>query len=202
MEKSIISAVVAISLAAPYAFAEIPSQNEWCDKVEKLSLLSMEARQSGERIEKTTEAIDRLQGKESIYTVSLLHRMLVEAHQYPIESGEEMKYVTMYVFSKKQAKKCMAEKPLHKDPEMFCMVVEPYSQSIISRMNAGSGKQFLYAEMNKIQNYELRTYLNVTVTLASQFPRDAQPEMFAQWNAEKCLRELSSGGEFVREGKQ
>src|SRR5690606_37019232 len=51
-------------------------------------------------------------------------------------------------------------------------------------------------DIEQIENAQLRYYLNGVATIASQFPREADPEQFADWQESQCLRELKGGATF------
>lgn len=80
---------------------------------------------------------------------------------------------------------------LHMQPEKFCFVAGVISAGIMERFNVGRPIEYTYAEVNRLDQPELRTYLNESVTLAGQFYRHAgepvEPKQFAQWNYQRCM---------------
>lgn len=80
---------------------------------------------------------------------------------------------------------------LNQDPEKFCFVAGVISAGIMERLNVGYRQEYVYDEVNRLEQPQLRAYLNETVTLAAQFAQHSsepvEPEWFAQWNYERCL---------------
>nr|WP_313404002.1 hypothetical protein [Pseudomonas sp.] len=84
----------------------------------------------------------------------------------------------------------------YKNPDTFCGIVEGNAKVIMRRLNDGLPLQSMYRDIEQIENAQLRYYLNGVATIASQFPRDADPEQFADWQQSQCLRELKGGATF------
>lgn len=80
---------------------------------------------------------------------------------------------------------------LHQYPEKFCFVAGVVSAGIMARTNAGYDREYLYHDVNQMEQPQLRAFLNETVTLASQFAQHSSGpvdvKMFAEWNHERCL---------------
>jgi hypothetical protein len=85
---------------------------------------------------------------------------------------------------------------LHHQPEKFCFVAGVISASIMARLNVGYPVEYVYEEVNELDHKELSTYLNESVTLASQFAWAAKgpvpPKEFAQWNYQRCMRTIGA----------
>lgn len=80
---------------------------------------------------------------------------------------------------------------LNQDPEKFCFVAGVISAGIMERLNVGYRQEYVYDEVNRLDQPQLRAYLNESVTLAAQFAQHSSepvaPKMFAEWNYERCL---------------
>lgn len=80
---------------------------------------------------------------------------------------------------------------LNQDPEKFCFVAGVISAGIMERLNVGYRQEYVYDEVNRLEQPQLRAYLNESVTLAAQFAQHSsgpvQPKWFAEWNYERCL---------------
>ncbi len=80
---------------------------------------------------------------------------------------------------------------IHLQPEKFCLVAGVISAAIMDRFNAGHPKEYVHAEVNALENIQLRAYLNESVTQASQWSehsRDPIPvKEFASWNYQRCM---------------
>lgn len=80
---------------------------------------------------------------------------------------------------------------IHLQPEKFCLVAGVISAGIMERLNVGYPKDYVYAEVNALENPQLRAYLNETVTHASQFAsHSSEPipvKQFAAWNYKRCM---------------
>lgn len=83
---------------------------------------------------------------------------------------------------------------LHLHPAKFCFVAAVMSAGIMERFNVGQPIEYTYAEINRLQQEQLRTYLNETTTIAGQFYRHnggaVDVKRFANWNHERCLRTM------------
>lgn len=80
---------------------------------------------------------------------------------------------------------------LNQDPEKFCFVAGVISAGIMERLNVGYRQEYVYDEVNRLEQPQLRAYLNETVTLAAHFNRHSSepvdPKWFAEWNHQRCL---------------
>lgn len=85
---------------------------------------------------------------------------------------------------------------LHLQPEKFCFVAGVISAGIMERLNVGYRPEPMYAEMNRIDQPQLSTYLNETVSLAVQFANHSSepvpPKEFAKWNYQRCMRTMKT----------
>lgn len=61
----------------------------------------------------------------------------------------------------------------------------------MARTNAGYDREYLYHDVNQMEQPQLRAFLNETVTLAAQFAQHSsepvEPKLFAEWNYQRCL---------------
>lgn len=82
-------------------------------------------------------------------------------------------------------------KDLDKDPEKLCFVAGVISAGIMERFNVGYRKEYVYDEVNRLEQPQLRAFLNESVTIAAQFSQHSsdpvEPKAFAEWNHERCL---------------
>jgi hypothetical protein len=80
---------------------------------------------------------------------------------------------------------------LNQDPEKFCFVAGVISAGIMERLNVGYRQEYVYDEVNRLDQPQLRAYLNETVALAAQFAQHSsgpvEPKLFAEWNYQRCL---------------
>lgn len=80
---------------------------------------------------------------------------------------------------------------LNQDPKKFCFVAGVISAGIMERLNVGYRQEYVYDEVSRLEQPQLRAYLNESVTLAAQFAQHSsepvQPKWFAEWNYERCL---------------
>ena len=80
---------------------------------------------------------------------------------------------------------------LDQDPERFCFVAGVISAGIMERLNVGYRQEYVYDEVNRLEQPQLRAYLNESVTLAAQFAQHSsepvEPKLFAEWNYQRCL---------------
>lgn len=99
---------------------------------------------------------------------------------------------------------------LAQQPEKFCLLIGVASVGIMDRLNAGRPIEYVYDEVSRVDHPELRTRLNETVTLASQFRaaanvgaktkekdgsksaanEQASSQEFSKWNYQRCMRTM------------
>jgi hypothetical protein len=80
---------------------------------------------------------------------------------------------------------------LNQDPEKFCFVAGVISAGIMDRTDAGYPREYMYSWVNKLEQPQLRAFLNETVTLADQFAKHSSEPVdkiqFATWNCQRCM---------------
>lgn len=162
--------------------------DQWCQSVAQMSKAVMTARQNGYSMADSQLEIIDIGKRRGVYFQSALSRLLKKAHTYPVEVLPDAKKRLIEDFAQVERAECRREKPAIEEPEVFCKAIELDAVEVMDRTNLGESPVLGYLRANRIPDPQLRNYVNETVTLANQWPEATDPQQFAAWRGEQCLK--------------